>query len=381
MIDSVRLKFDVQPTDDHFRAGWEQKGTTYLASGDIESFFVYNPDKIYRIPLKATYRPIDWQGNPLFWIELSLPRVLYGYNWPMIPDIPTAIAALDALFHDCPALPYIPTAADGQLMRIDACYNYFVGDALPHYLRALNTLEYPRRQTVPFMGTGVEYRSVSSKTKYYDKFQEAKHHRLPREVSPPPGTLRHESNYNKTDTTAAALRAPKPVRLGDLAREPVLDILRRDMQHLGIFNCRFATRDSSLRQLGLYYKPAKVMKIYGALCANQERDKQTIAHEADLSRHTVNRYFREAAQAGLARALADIEDLPPLEIAWPPDPRFTPPGRLIPHKRAESVVDLIAKHNETQSQQNHSKLYPSPGDTLGTWPAQAHERGDHREDD
>ena len=101
-------------------------------------------------------------GNPLFWIELSLPRVVYGYNWPMIPDIPTAIDALDALFHDCPALPYIPTAADGQIMRLDACYNYPVGDALPDYLRALSKLEYPRRQTAPFMGTGVEYRSASA---------------------------------------------------------------------------------------------------------------------------------------------------------------------------------------------------------------------------
>jgi len=369
MIDTVKLKFDVQPTDDHFRAGWEQKGTTYLASGDIDPFFVYNPDKTYRIPIKVTYFPIDWQGNPLFWIELSLPRVVYGYNWPMIPDIPTAIDALDALFHNCPALPYIPTAADGQIIRLDACYNYFVGDAIPHYLRALSKLEYPRRQTVPFMGTGVEYRSASSKTKFYDKCQEAKHHRLPAEVSPPPGTLRHETNYHKTATTAAALRSPKPVRLGDLTPEPVLDILRRDQQHLSILNCWFATRDSSLRQLSLHYSPAKVMRIFGALSAGQERDKQTIADDADVSRRTVNRYYREAAQAGLARALTEIEDLPPLEIVWPPDPRYTPPGRLIPHKRAKSVVDLIAQHNQSESQAKHSKLSPSPGDTLGTWPS------------
>jgi len=128
------------------------------------------------------------------------------------------------------------------------------------------------------------------------------------------------------------------------------------------------------------YKPV-LLRNYGALCAYQERGKQTIVHEADVSRDTVNRYYREAMEAGLARALSDTVDLPPLEIVWPPDPRYTPPAPLIARKKAKSVVDLIAEHNKSESQPNHSKLYPSPGDTLGTWPGQAQEGGDHGDHD
>lgn len=314
MVDTGVVELPNGPTEGNLQYGWESSRHTDLATGEIREKYIRNAD-----PFKGTYYPIGYKGEPVFLIEFSLPKVLYGLNWPMLVDIPAAVAKADEMLASDPGWPELPSVGDAKIVRLDACYNHPVGDNLPAYLQALSRLEYRARQTVPFLGTGVEYRCDSGKTKFYNKRLETnKVYRKQPELWAPPGILRQETTLRSSRGVAQATRAAGVSTLNRLTPETVLDILWRDLRHLGIVECQFANRELALQTLCEQFGPNKGLRLYGALCAFQDRQKKRIAKETRTQRHSVVRLLREARNAGIAPAMVEGKPLPPLEIKWPP---------------------------------------------------------------
>lgn len=316
MIDTVVVKFRTEVPPDKLDCGWAtSEYHNPKKKNESQKKHMLNQGKF-----KATYYPCARHIHaPLLLLEFSLPKVLYGTNWPMLVDLQAAIAKADEFIAGNPALPDLPSVGDADLVRLDACYNHSVGDDIHAYLQALSRLEYRSRQTVPFLGTGVEYRAVSAKTKFYDKLAEAiaLYPGVP-EWWPPPGTLRQETTLRKSRETAAALRSTRVATLNRLTLEMVLDILWRDLKHLGIVDCQFATSNLALETVCEHFGSNKGLRSYGALCAFQDRQKSRVAFEMGTLRHNVNRLLREISRLGIAPAIIEGQPLPPLEIRWPP---------------------------------------------------------------
>jgi hypothetical protein len=323
-MDTVVGKFQIELTEEYLNEGWDMSTHTSGKTGEIKTKYMRNAD-----PFKGTYYPIGYgpQAKPLLTLEFSLPKVLYGVNWPMLVDVKLAVAKADEMLAADAGWPDLPSIGEAEIVRLDVCYNHSVGEHLHAYLQALSRLEYRARQTVPFLGTGVEYRCLSGKTKFYDKRAEtiAMHHNQPDHWAPP-GTLRQETTLRHPRDVAQALRLSRPVKLNDLQPEAALDVMWRDLRHLGIVGCQFATADLALKTLCDAYNDIKGLRLYGALHASQERQKNLVAHETGTLRHSITRLLREIRTAGIAPAIVEGEPLPPLEIKWPPSRDQVPEG-------------------------------------------------------
>jgi len=351
LIDTVQLKFRRIPTTEQLHDHWEQMAHTIPGSPTPRLRYVYNTQPSDGIALKATYLPQDYHGQGMLLIELSLPKALFGVNWRMIPDIPSAISASDSAIRLLPGLPDLGSIGHGEIVRLDACYNYQVGDDMQPYLQALSRLEYPRRQTVPFLGTGVEYRSRRCKTKFYDKYAETDKRRLPPELWPPIGTLRHETTYRRSREVKSACRVEREetLTLADLDPDAVLEILRRDLAFLGIYGCSFATRELALERLCHRYGENRGLRLFGALHAQQENHRKTFANKVRIERHSVSRLLRDLHASGIAPAIVEGKPLPPLEITWPPENNPLPAPRRSPLASEESSPSSEEVSNEITS--------------------------------
>jgi hypothetical protein len=322
VIDTVTVQFPNGPAEDNLQYDWQISTHISIETGEIKEKYIRNVE-----PFKGTYYPIGYKGDPVFILELSLPKVLYGMNWPMLLDIQAAVAKADEMLAADPGWPRLRSVGEAEIVRLDACYNHSVGGDLDAYLQALSRSEFRSRQTVPFLGTGVEYRCASGKTKFYNKRAETnKYHPKEPHLWAPPGTLRQETTLRSSRGVAQATRAGGITTLNALTPEIVLDILWRDHKHLGIVGCQFATRDVALQVLCDHFGPNKGLRLYGALCAFQDRQKKRIARETSTQRHSIMRLFREARAAGIAPAMVEEKTLPPLEIKWPPSRDQVPEG-------------------------------------------------------
>lgn len=262
MVDMVTVRSANGPTEDNLRHKWEISTHIDFHTGEIKEKYIRNCD-----PFKGTYYPIGYKGDSVFILDFSLPKVLYGMNWPMVLDIPAAVARADEMLAADPGWLELGSVGDAEIVRLDACYNHSVGDDLHAFLQALSRSEYRSRQTVPFLGTGVEYRCGTGKTKFYDKRAETnRYHPEEPELWAPPGTLRQESTLRSARGVAQATRARGVTTLNEVTPEIVLDILRRDLKHLGIIGCQFATRDVALEVLCDRLGPDKGF-VLTALCA------------------------------------------------------------------------------------------------------------------
>ena len=68
-------------------------------------------------------------------------------------------------------------------------------------------------------------------------------------------------------------------------------------QRLGILGCRFATREVALEVVCGRYGGIRGLRLYGPLCAYQDRLKGRVAYETGSRRHTTLRLLREARKA------------------------------------------------------------------------------------
>ena len=271
--------------------------------------YFFNPDPKSGVPVRATYRPQAYEGPDQLLLEMSLPKVTFGNNWTLLPDIETAVEAantmLKALGHVFPPLPSI---AEMSLSRLDVCYNYQVGELLPYYVQALAKLDYPHRTTVRFNAQTVEYRAQAVKSKLYDKCDETR-------GESPQGLLRHEITFHRAREIKKALGLDRPVTLNDLTPDLLKYLLERDQHRLGIFEKPFATINNAAARLVAEFGPNRGGYRYTILSLYQTHERSQICDLLNLDRNTLNRLLAEIRNTGVSLALSDANhELPPLEV-------------------------------------------------------------------
>ena len=305
MIDTIRVKFPVAPTPTQLEA-WE-KHTRTKPTGQIFKKYTHNtaltPD---RISVRCTYLPLDYTGNPLLTIELSLPKALYGNNFTMIADLTQATARANELLRTIAALPPLDIN-DGVLIRIDPCYNHQVGPLVADYINALGQLDYPHRRTKHHRDEGAEFRSKHVTTKFYDKERETRDHNAA-------GILRQETTY-LTGKRVAAILGNKAPTLRDVTPAYIATLLTVDLASLRLFGRSIADRDTALATLCEEYGSEAGIYYWGLLESKSRSSKAQLRTHTNLHPRSLDRRLRKIADAGLAPTLTDrSQPLPPLVI-------------------------------------------------------------------
>ncbi len=302
MIDTIRVKFPISPTLEQLK-GWIRK-TTSSPTGTSD-MYIYNTIENDAM-LKFTYRPLDFKGNPILSLEVSLPKLSFGYNYQMIGNIEEVVKVVNSRLGEIPYLPKLDIA-EGVLIRLDMCYNYQVGEAVDDYITAIGNLDYPHRRTKYHKYEGTEFRAKHKTTKFYNKERESGY-------SEARGILRHEITLLRPKDIQKFLHNPKPTLL-NVTRELVVEELQNDLARLGLLNNSIANRDTAFELLcethgelaGLYY--------WGLLMNKTKKSRKRIKNDAKMHPRSIDRKLRKILDTGIPLTITDREEpLPPLVI-------------------------------------------------------------------
>jgi hypothetical protein len=314
MIDTIRVKY-ARPMSSDQLADWTLY-TCFKPGPSISRKFVLNTKLDLgpptgallgcQVSIRATYLPVDYQGNPMLTIELSLPKAVFGNNFTMIRDLPEATATANQLLTRIPALPPLDLA-EGILIRIDACYNHQVGTLVPDYINAIGALEYPHRRTKLHRNEGAEFRSMHTTTKFYDKLREAGH-------PDAEGILRQESTFLEPKRIAQLIGKEQPT-LADVTPEWAAEMLRSDLERLKLQDRTIADADTALAVLCKKYGSHAGMMYFGLIKARKTTSKPALSAQTDLPPRSLDRRLKAITDAGIASTLTDApHPLPPLVI-------------------------------------------------------------------
>lgn len=304
MIDTIRLKFPISPTRKQLKA-WTRKLTSTGAGKARRNVYIYN-FALDKTLLRFTYYPSDYTGNPLFSLEVSLPKLLFDNNHQMLSSIDGAIKITNVLLDGIPNVPKLDIA-EGILIRLDMCYNHQVGDAVADYIKAMGSLDYPHRRTKHHRFEGVEFRAKHKTTKFYDK---------ERESSNPEafGILRQEITLISGKDIQKFTGKKQPT-LMDIRREKVIECLKDDLEKVGLLGNAIPTRNIALKTLcethghdaGIYY--------FGLLVTKLDKSRRQVRQETGMHPRSLDRKLRKIVQTGIPLTLTDREEsLPPLVI-------------------------------------------------------------------
>ncbi len=304
MIDTIRVKFPIDPTKEQLK-NWTHKTTSTLTG--MKDVYIYNPE-INGAMCKFTFYPQDYKGNPLLTLELSLPKLFFGYNYKMLDSILDATTAVNSRFETVPNIPRLDLA-QGILIRLDMCYNHQVGDAVNDFVKAISNLEYPHRRTKHHRYEGVEFRAKHKKTKFYNKENESGY-------AEAHGILRQEITLMNAKDIQKLFGVKQPT-LTDVTKEKVIEFLQDDLEKLGLLGNSIATRNTALNSLCEEYGTDAGMYYFSLLKLKMEKSKKQVAKETGMHPRSLDRKLKKIVEAGIPRTLADREEpLPPLEIKF-----------------------------------------------------------------
>ena len=302
MIDTVRVKFPVSPTD--FQLGGWTCMTTKVKDG-IKVKYVYNP-VIAETSFRFTYLPEAYDGHPMLSLEFSLPKMSFGHNYQMITNIDEAIKLINSRLDGIPHLPKLDIA-EGILIRLDMCYNHQVGDAVDDYIRAIGNLEYPHRRTKYHRNEGAEFRAKYKTTKFYNKEHESGY-------AEAKGILRQEITLMDAKDIQKIFGIKKPT-LMDITKESIVENLKDDLSKIGLLGNSIANRNTALKYLCDTYGNNAGFYYYGLLVSKMDKSKKQIGKDADTHPRSLDRKLRKIVDTGIPLTLTDREEpLPPLTI-------------------------------------------------------------------
>ncbi len=303
MLDTVRVKFPIYPTDEQLK-NWTLR-ITKSPTGERNAY-IYNPI-VGETALRFTYFPADYNGKPMLTLEASLPKLVLDNNYQMLGSIEGTIKIVNMMLSDVPHIPKLDIA-EGILIRLDICYNHQVGDAVDDYIKALCNLDYPHRRTKGHRHEGVEYRAKHKTTKFYNKehesgFIEAR------------GILRQEITMLNPKDIQKFLHKPKPTLL-DVSYEQIADELRSDLTKLGLLNNSIADQNTALKKLCAEHGEFAGFYYHSLLINKMNKSKKRIARESKMHPRSLDRKLRKIVlDTGIPLTLTDRkEPLPPLSI-------------------------------------------------------------------
>ncbi|KAA3646276.1 MAG: hypothetical protein DWQ07_08630 [Chloroflexi bacterium] len=306
MLDTVRLKFKLSPTHEQLQ-NWTRHTTTTQA-GAVKEKFTYNPELADAdVRLRCTFYPLDYNSNPMTTLEVSLPKLIHGNNFKMIRSIKTVIKRANRMM---PSVPHFPKVdiAEGELIRLDLCYNHQVEDMVADYINAIGKLDYPHRRTKHHRNEGAEFRSKHVTTKFYDKQLEAG-------TPDAYGILRQETTIlrGKRIKQLTGIKHPK---LTDITPLFAKEQLEKDLERLKLHDRSIADHDTALKVLSKQYGPDAGIYYFALMQIKQDKHKKHIAADTQMHPRSLDRRLRKISDAGIAPTLTErSEPLPPLKIS------------------------------------------------------------------
>jgi hypothetical protein len=261
----------------------------------------------------AVIRAIFYPSNdryrlPMTMFEFSLPKVLYGNNIDLInneAELMEAILEVNKSIRNLRIFPEVEIGL-GQLTRLDVAYNHQVGEAVYEYIRALSNLGYARRKTMPYLYEGVQYKSKSVTTKFYNKEGEC------RDMAAH-GIVRQEKTMRSSHVISRQF-SRKPTRLMDLEFDKCKELLLKDLRMLGLENNPIYGKSSVHDILLETYGCKKGIELYGWWIERQTQNTEQLV-KAGLKKKTIQRNDNLIKDAGIPLTMSDTANpLPPLVI-------------------------------------------------------------------
>ena len=311
MLDTAAVSFHVSPTPDQL-ASWANY-TLKFSNGHVRTKHFINTHNSHGATLSFFHYPPHPPRFPLPFlsIQASLPAVLFGNNVEQIAaesEIDEAIHEVNNFIAAVPWLPDLDFGA-GCLRRLDAVYNHHVGPLVSDYIQALFRLDYPYRKTQPYPYEGVQFKSGTISTSFYDKAKES----LSAAAS---GILRQETKLlhryyieRKTSLDYPTLR--------DITLPMLCKILQQDLDMLHLNACTVMDKSTAQQLLIDRYGYMRGNTLFGHLIARQSMSREQIRLQGASAR-TIQHYEKQITDAGVSLALGnDRLALPPLEIRIP----------------------------------------------------------------
>lgn len=303
MIDTIVVKFNTQ-IDDQQLVYWEID-TQRKPNGRFTLKYLLNETLNNGAMIKFTYFPVSYSGIPLLLVEFSIPHVVFGNNINMNYDINQAVDYSNAVISRISGIPEIDLW-EGTFHRLDICYNHYVSDLVPHFIKALQSLEFTRRATEPYSSQGVQYRNNQKCSKFYDKEKEC-------ESPEAKGYLRQETTLHK-EAIKKFIGKEEPT-LKDISRKKLADALRDDLRSLSLLGNSIGTSDTTLEILCKEYGDCVGFLYFGYLQAKSKTNKKDLIVSTSSHPRTMNRRLQKIIQAGIPLTLTEnINPLPPLYI-------------------------------------------------------------------
>lgn len=305
MIDTITLKFNVEINAVYLKS-WEKR-FSYKGTWMQTRYTYNNEEGENRVPIKCTYYPKSFKGEPLLLIEFSLARAVNGTNIPMFFDIEKAINKASNLISGIPALPKIDISK-GELSRLDIFYNHQVGKYATDTINFLSDMEYPHRKTIIYLHETVIYNSNSVRTLFYDKFIESKSEQAQ-------GILRQEIQIKGKKNIAQVLGVKQPFLI-NLSIDILADLLRKDLKRLnlndkhpqGMVVAGLKLVEEFGHYAGLYN--------YGLLILRPLVSKKALADFTKFPPRSLNNRIKAIVEVGITpNYLKELEELPPLKIS------------------------------------------------------------------
>ncbi|KAA3647119.1 MAG: hypothetical protein DWQ07_06380 [Chloroflexi bacterium] len=305
MLDTVRLKFKISPSEEQLQY-WTHHTTTTQA-GAVREKYTYNPELAGgEVRLRCTYFPLDYNSNPMTTLEVSLPKMIHGNNFKMIGSVDGTIKITNLMMELVTHFPNVDIA-DGELIRLDLCYNHQVGDMVADYINAIGKLDYPHRRTKHHRNEGAEFRSRHVTTKFYDKQQEAG-------TPDAYGILRQETTILR-GKRIKELTGVKHPKLTDITPLFAKEQLEKDLERLKLLDRSIADRDTALKLLSEEYGPDAGIYYFGLMQVKQDKPKRRILAETQMHPRSLDRRLRKITDSGIALILTERSTpLPPLRI-------------------------------------------------------------------
>jgi hypothetical protein len=302
MIDTIRVKFPIYPTDDQLKR-WTLRSTK-TETGE-RKVYIYNP-VVDETVLRFTYYPADYSGKPMLTLECSLPKLIFDNNYQMLQSIDGAIKIANMRLEDVPNVPKLDLG-EGILIRLDMCYNHQVGEAVDDYINAMGKLDFPHRRTKYHRHEGVEYRAKHKTTKFYNKEHESGYIEAH-------GILRQETTWLKPKDIQKFLGKKKPTLL-DVTREQIIQELQSDLERLGLLNNSIANRDTAFETLCNAHGEYAGFYYWALLMNKTQKSRKRITKESEMHPRSIDRKLKKIVETGIPLTLTEREEpLPPLSI-------------------------------------------------------------------
>jgi hypothetical protein len=310
-IDTIKVLYHV-PYQNICLEGWVHQSTsTGQKEGEkVVSDYWYLDHKCENeAMIKLKFVPIDrygWDRDMLF-IELSLPKLIYGCNHLLIGNWDLAFECANRELSKIPGIPPLGDIRDAPLYRVDLCANFPIGKLVPFYAQAAARGYYPRRTRHAYLPNGVIFRTNNGvSTSLYIKANECEH-------SEAYGILRMEISMRKKRKIAKWLGKKNPT-LRDLTLDRIIALLKKDLEILHLDKPIITDQLEIEVRLSALYSQRQVRSLLGYWLESQTYTRDQMIAKG-YSRQTIHNYEKRLSYAGISSlSIQDHIQLPPLSI-------------------------------------------------------------------